>query len=99
MLIEKNIIEEFYCGNLNPSENLITPSPEHVLLNKAAARKEDQLINALGDAEKKLFRQYQNAEDELSCTEYMEHFTAGWLLGARFVLDTFVVPWPGFSED
>ena len=93
MLNGKNVIEEFYYGNLDASEGCFRLTPEYIALQKAADKKEDELTARLDDEQAELFNEYIDAMNAYSGLENQRHFMDGWTLAAHFMLDTFLVPW------
>ena len=92
-----NILEEFYYGNVNPNEKCFKRESEYATFVKIVSTNEEKLntyLNAIPTAqeEQHLFSQLMNAQSEILDTEGRERFLEGWMLGARFILDTFLIP-------
>ena len=87
-----NILEEFYYGNVNPQEKCFKHESEFATFVKIVSDNEEKLSAYLSGEEKHLFSQLMNAQSEILDTETRERFIEGWKLGARFILDTFLVP-------
>ena len=73
-----NILEEFYYGNVNPQEKCFKRESEFATFVKIVSDNEEKLSAYLGG--------------EILDTETRERFIEGWKLGARFMIDTFLVP-------
>ena len=91
-----NIIEELYCGNIQPNEKCFSPSSrygEFVAIISENEAKLTMFLKALTNAEeeKHLLSQMMNAQSEINLFEGREKFIEGFRLGAKFMLDTFVV--------
>lgn len=87
-----NILEEFYYGNVNPQEKFYKRESEYATFVKIVSDNEERLSAYLGDEEQHLFSQLMNAQSEIISIETRERFIEGWKLGAKFMLDTFLVP-------
>ena len=90
MLNGKNVIEEFYFGNLDAAEGYFDPSPEYTALQNAAVEKEEALLGTLNEEQAERYQQYLAAASAFSCMEDARTFINGWTLAARFILDTFL---------
>ena len=87
-----NILEEFYYGNVNPQEKCFKRESEFATFVKIVSENEEKLSAYLGGEEKHLFSQLMNAQSEILDTETRERFIEGWTLGAKFMVDTFLIP-------
>ena len=87
-----NILEELYYGNISPYEKCYKRDSEYAALTKIIANNEEKLTVCLSGEEQHLFSQLMNAQNEILSTETRERFIEGWKLGARFMLDTFLMP-------
>ncbi len=87
-----NILEEFYHGNVNPQEQFYKSESEYDAFVKIVSDTEEKLSAYLGGEEQHLFSQLMNAQSKITSIEARESFIEGWKLGARFMLDTFLVP-------
>ena len=99
-----NILEEFYYGNVNPQEKFykresdfatfvkIVFDVRSLLEEKVILENEEKLSAYLAGEEKHLFSQLMNAQSEIISIETRERFIEGWKLGAKFMVDTFLVP-------
>ena len=92
-----NILEELYYGNVTPGEKQFDPTSHYAKFCKILTSSQEMLtafLNALPNAEneKHLLTQMINAQAEVSSYSEQERFIEGFRLGARFMLDTFVMP-------
>lgn len=87
-----NILEEFYYGNVNPQEKCYKRGSEYATFVKIVSDNEGKLTASLDGEEQHLFSRLMNAQSEILDTETRERFIEGWKLGARFMLDTFLIP-------
>ena len=85
-----NIIEDLYCGNIEPQEcnSELTPKLKKKLSN--LAEKEEQLTARLTGEDKELFQNYVSTYIEFSATSNADSFISGFRLGARFAYETFI---------
>lgn len=92
-----NILEELYFGNINPNEKKFERSSGYAKFCKIMTDNEHKLtefLAALPNAENEqhLLTQMINAQSEVSGYSETERFIEGFRLGARFMLDMFVMP-------
>lgn len=87
-----NILEEFYYGNVNPQEKCFKRESEYATFVKIVSDNEEKLSAYLGGEEQHLFSQLMNAQSEIISIKTRERFIEGWKPGAKFMLDTFLVP-------
>lgn len=91
-----NILEELYHGNIRPNEKCFKSTSEYARYVEILSESERQLTAFLAEipnAEKEqhMLSQMINAQSEISNFAEIEKFIEGFRLGARFVLDVFVV--------
>lgn len=98
-----NILEEFYYGNIHPLEKFSKRGTEYTKFVSIISDNEEKLSAYLTGEEQHLFSQLMNAQSEILDVEARERFIEGWKLGAKFMLDTFLVPrnspFNGICED
>ena len=85
-----NIIEEFYCGNIEPQELSTEITPKLKKKLSALVKKEEELTEMLPEKGKELFANYVLAYNEFSSIGNYDSFISGFRLGARFTYDTFI---------
>ena len=81
------ILEEFWYGNIHPTERKIVPNSKVDKLLELVVKNEQQLIDLLSEQERAAFQEFRNVQDELSGVNECESFTLGFRLGARFMLE------------
>jgi len=91
-----DIIEELYYGNLNPESKCFDRNSEYGKFIKIISDNEEKLMKYLDSApnakeEQQLFSHLMNAQSEILCISESERFTEGFRIGARFMLDTFLL--------
>ena len=91
-----NIIEELYNGNINPQSKCFDQNSEYGKLIKIICDHENKLtayLNAVSDEKEgqQLLSQLITAQNEMSCINEFEWFEEGFKLGARLMLDTFII--------
>ena len=88
----KSFIEEFYYGNINPQNSGFKDDAgvQHEL--RTISENEDWLTERLTGEEKKRFLDFADAWSAFNGDATLDGFITGFRLGARFVMDTFVLP-------
>ena len=81
------ILEEFWYGNIHPTERNIVSNSRVDKLLELVVKNEQQLIDLLSEQEQATFQELRNVQDELSGVNECESFTRGFRLGARFMLE------------
>ena len=94
-----NILLELYYGNINPTAKCFDRNSEFASLTNIISENEKKLSDYLGGEEKHLFSQLMNAQREILFASEQERFLEGFQMGARFVLDTFLIPPQGELKD
>ena len=87
----KSFIEELYYGNIDPQDSGFEDdeSVQHEL--RTISENEDWLTENLTGEEKKRFPDFADAWSAYNGDAALDGFITGFRLGARFVLDTFVL--------
>jgi hypothetical protein len=83
----KSILEEFWYGNLEPTEYDTSPSPEYKELLQLIARNEEKLQATMTDAQKDLFSRYQDCVREFQAMAECLLFQNSFRLGVRIMLE------------
>ena len=99
-----NILEELYYVNVRPDEKCFDRKSEYAAFIKIIAENEERLLaflNAQSEAkeEQHLFSQLMNAQGEVLRFSEMNRFIEGFQLGARFILDSLVLPQQSVIRD
>lgn len=92
----KNIILELYHGNVHPENTVFTADSEYGEYLKIITGNQDKLNAILGDVEKELLTELMGAESDLRSGGEEEAFVNGFQIGAKFILDTFILPHNSF---
>ena len=87
MSYTRNILEEFWYGNLEPSEYDTSPSTEYKELLHLISRNEEKLLATMTDDQKDLFSRYQNCVREFQAIAECLLFQNSFRLGARIMLE------------
>ena len=82
-----NVLEEFWYGNLEPTEYDSSPSPEYKELLQLISRNEEKLLATMTDAQKDLFSRYQDCVREYQAMAECLLFQNSFRLGARMMLE------------
>ena len=88
----KNLIEELYYGNIDPQNSGFEDDAGVQRELRTISENEDWLTEHLTGEEKKRFLGFADAWSAYNGDATLDGFITGFRLGARFVLDTFVLP-------
>lgn len=86
-----NIIEELFYRNIAPNLKTHELDSTYGKAVSTAAENEEKLLKLLDGKERALLIELIDAEDDINGTETTTRFVDGFRLGARFILDTFVI--------
>lgn len=81
-----NILEEFWYGNIEPSEYDTSPDPEYKELLHLTSRNEEKLLATMTDAQKELFTKYTDCVRDYQVMAECLLFRNSFRLGARMML-------------
>ena len=81
------ILEDFWYGNIEPSEFDTSPSPEHREILLLISRNEDKLLATMTDAQKELFSRYTDCVREYQAMAECMLFQNSFSLGAKMMLE------------
>lgn len=82
-----NILEEFWCGNIEPSEYDASPDTEYKELLHLISRNEDKLLATMTEEQKELFSRYTDCVREYQTMAECLLFQNSFRLGARMMLE------------
>ncbi len=88
----KSFIEELYYGNIDPQNSGFEDNESVQRELRTISQNEDWLTEHLTGEEKERFLDYADAWSAYNGDATLDGFITGFRLGARFVLDTFVLP-------
>ena len=88
----KNFIEELYYGNIDPQNSGFEDNESVQRELRTISENEDWLAEHLTGEEKKRFLDFADAWTAYNGDATLDGFITGFRLGARFVLDAFVLP-------
>ncbi len=83
----RKILEDFYYGNIAPSEKEMRPGSELQRAVNTAARCEDQLAEGLNEVQQVLLTKLVKAQHEIDSTTAVENFILGFRLGVRLMAE------------
>jgi len=86
-----NILEELFYGNLSPHDQTFDHKSQYGKTMTVITRNEEMLTELLDGKEKSRFIDLMNAYSEAMGIAEVENFITGFQIGARFILDTFVL--------
>ena len=82
-----NILEEFWYGNIEPSEYDASTCAEYKELLKLIGRNEDKFLTTMPDAQNDLFSRYTDCVREYQTMAECLLFQNSFRLGARMMLE------------
>ena len=82
-----SILEEFWYGNIEPTEYDTNSSKEYKELLQLISRNEEKLLATMTDAQKDLFSRYQDCVREFQAMAECLLFQNSFRLGAKIMLD------------
>ena len=88
----KSFIEELYYGNIDPQNSGFEDNESVQRELRTISENEDWLTEHLTGEEKKRFLDFADAWSAYNGDAILDGFITGFRLGARFVLDAFVMP-------
>ena len=88
----KSFIEELYYGNIDPQNSGFEDDEGVQRTMQTIRENEDFLADTLTGEEKKRFLDFADAWSAYNGDATLDGFITGFRLGARFVMDTFVLP-------
>ena len=88
----KNFIEELYYANIDPQNSGFEDNESVQRELQTISDNEDWLTEHLAGEVKKRFLDFADAWSAYNGDATLDGFTTGFRLGARFVMDTFVLP-------
>jgi len=83
----RKILEDFYYGNITPSEKEMRPGSELQRAVNTAAQCEDQLAEGLNDIQRTLLTKLVKAQHEIDSITAVENFVLGFRLGIRLMAE------------
>lgn len=83
----RKLLEDFYCGNLIPGVQKITPDSELQKLMGKVAESETQLMERLDEPEKEILEELTSSQHLVNNMETMENFILGFRLGVRMMAE------------
>ena len=81
-----NILEEFWCGNIEPAEYDVSPSKECKEMLQLISRNEDKLLATMTVAQKELFTKYADCVREYQAMAECLLFQSSFRLGAKMMM-------------
>ena len=83
----RKVLEDFYYGNITPSEKEMQPGSEMQRAISTAARCESQLAEGLDEVQQALLTKLIDAQHEIDTITATENFILGFRLGARMIIE------------
>ena len=81
-----NILEEFWYGNIEPAEYVVSPSKEYKEMLQLISRNEDKLLATMTVAQKELFTKYADCVREYQAMAECLLFQSSFRLGAKMMM-------------
>ena len=82
-----NILEEFWYGNIKPTEYDTSSSKEYKELLQLISRNEEKLLATMNDEQKELFSRYTDCVREHQAMTECLLFQNSFRLGARMMVE------------
>ena len=82
-----NILEEFWYGNIEPTEYDASSSKEYKELLQLISRNEEKLLATMNDEQKELFSRYTDCVREHQAMTECLLFQNSFRLGARMMVE------------
>lgn len=83
----RQFLNDFYYGNITPSERKMAPDSELRQAVSRAADCENQLIKRLDKADQELLEELMDAQHLMSSITAQEDFILGFRLGVRMMME------------
>jgi len=83
----RKVLEDFYYGNITPSEKEMRPGSELQRAVNTVARCEDQLAEGLNEVQQALLTRLVKAQHEIDSITAVENFILGFRLGVRLMAE------------
>ena len=83
----RKILEDFYYGNITPSEKEVQAGSKLHRAVDTAARCESQLAEGLDEVKQTLLTKLIKAQHEIDCITAVENFVLGFRLGVRMMVE------------
>ena len=83
----RKVLEDFYYGNITPSEKEMQPGSEMQRAISTAARCESQLAEGLDEVGQALLTKLIEAQHEIDSITATEKFILGFRLGVRMMVE------------
>lgn len=81
-----NILEELWCGNIEPAEYDTSPNKEYKEMLQLISRNEDNLLATMTDVQKELFTKYADCVRDYQVMAECMLFQNSFRLGAKMML-------------
>lgn len=81
-----NILEEFWYGNIEPSEYDTSPNLEYKEILRLVSRNEDKLLATMTTEQKEIFSRYRDCVREYQAMAECLLFQRSFCLGAQIML-------------
>ena len=82
------LLEDFWCGNINPQEQSTENNPEIKHLLNLMGRNRDSLSDTLTDEQKETLAKYDDCVNEMYGIIEREIFAYAFRLGGQLMLET-----------
>lgn len=91
--MDSNILIELFYGNISPIAKTFAEDSGYAAFSTIISENEKLLSEALkGGSEEHLFSHLMNVQQEILEFTERERFLEGFRIGAKIILDTFVLP-------
>ena len=84
----RNLLEEFWYGNISPHEEYTKRSFEERTALRLMDKNRTKLSEVLTDSQNELLKKYDDSVIELNCILELELFIYAFRLGGKFMLES-----------
>ena len=85
-----NIIEDFYHGNIEPTELQTNITPKLKAKLRILSEKEEEFRKGLSEENLKLFDEYTQLSAGFNSLSCLDSFISGFKMGGKMIYDTFI---------
>ena len=83
----RTTLEDFYYGNITPSEQRMIPGSEMAKAVARVASCEKQIMEQLGETEQALLTKFVRSQHEINSITATENFILGFRLGVKIMAE------------
>jgi hypothetical protein len=85
----KSILYDFACGNLSPEQRVFKKGSRYGRAMNVLSDSEEKLLSALDGELREAFKQFSEAQSEISHLSDIDKFICGYRLGVLMTMEVF----------